>query len=85
MKTNKCCSSNKECCKVNVQIGELPQYSYWIGFLKTLKNGAVMFLPPVVLYIADNYVNFVPTEYLPTAAIIVGMISYFIKNYIENK
>ena len=61
------------------------EYSKWIGLKKTFKNAAVMFGVPAVLYVIENWVEFVPDEYHGIAAIIAGSLAYFIKNWIENK
>jgi len=52
------------------------KYSKWIGFIKTVKNSAVLLIPFVLAVLAG-----VPAEY----AWISGPIIYFLKNYLENK
>lgn len=52
------------------------EYSYWIGFLKTLKTNLVIWVPALLAFLAA-----VPVEYAPIASVIV----YFLKNMYEVK
>ena len=63
----------------------MSKYILKIGFLKTLKNTAIVFGIPAVLYFLNNAVDFIePTTYLKISPVI-AFVSYFIKNWIENK
>ena len=55
---------------------EIKKYSLKIGFLKSLKNWVIMFVPAILAFLAN-----VPPQY----AAVAGFIAYFIKNFIENK
>lgn len=60
-------------------------YSKLIGLQKTLKNAAVMFGVPAVLYLIENWVEFIPDEYHSIAAILAGSLAYFVKNFVSNR
>jgi hypothetical protein len=61
------------------------EYSVGIGVWKSVKNVFVtMGIPMIVLFI-DNYTQIIPSQYTYVAAPIIGLVSYFVKNYLENK
>jgi len=51
-------------------------YSFWIGTLKVLKNGAIFLLPSLVAAQTS-----VPQQY----AVLLSAVIYYVKNYLENK
>ena len=61
------------------------QYSSLIGAKKTGKNVLVMFGLPAILYVLSQVTEFVPEEQLVWAIPLSAGITYFIKNYLENK
>lgn len=60
-------------------------YKVSIGLIKSLKNVAITFGAPIVLVLLNNYTEWLPTNTAVSLAPFIGYISYFIKNYIENK
>jgi len=61
------------------------KYKISTGGWKSLKNVLIVWAIPAVLLLADNYTEWVPNKYHVPAAGILGFVSYFIKNWIENK
>jgi len=61
------------------------QYKFGIGLLKSLKNTAIIVGIPMILYIINNWQEWMPGQYNKLALPVFGFISYFVKNYIENK
>ena len=62
-----------------------PEYSPIIGLKKTGKNTLVLFGLPAVLYILSQVTTFIPENQLSWALPVSGALTYFIKNWIENK
>ena len=62
-----------------------PAYSKLIGLKKTLKNIIVTFGLPALLVILNHWTEIVPKEYVVAWAPIIGAITYYVKNYVENK
>ena len=60
-------------------------YSFGIGIWKSIKNVAIVMGIPAVILLADNYTQWLPDSYNVVALPIIGFISYFVKNYIQNK
>lgn len=60
-------------------------YSFWVALKKLVKNAAVMFGLPAVLYIVDNLYTIAPEEYVSLAMGVSAAVSYLYKNYLENK
>jgi hypothetical protein len=60
-------------------------YSVITGLWKSLKNVAIVIGVPAILFLINNYAQWLPESYNTVALPIIGFISYFIKNYIENK
>ncbi len=61
------------------------KYILKIGLLKTLKNVLITFGVPAALYVLNNAADFIdPDVYLKISPAIAA-ISYFIKNWVENK
>lgn len=66
-------------------VSKKQQYSPIIGLKKTGKNVLIMFVLPAILYILSQVTEFVPEEHLPWVLPLAGALSYFVKNYVENK
>jgi len=63
----------------------MEKYILKIGLKKTLKNTLITFGIPAILYLLNNAVDFIePNVYLKISPVIAFM-SYFIKNWIENR
>lgn len=60
-------------------------YSLKIGAWKSLKNLAIVVGIPALILFIDNWTSIIPEEWTAIAAPIMGFVSYFVKNYIENK
>ncbi|MHA1383272.1 MAG: hypothetical protein ACTSR3_05905 [Candidatus Helarchaeota archaeon] len=63
----------------------MAKYKVKIGIAKTLKNWAITWGIPIILVLVNNIGDWVPEKYIGLAATIAGAVSYFIKNYIQNK
>jgi len=63
----------------------MTKYSIGIGIWKSIKNVAIVMGIPALVLLLDNYTQWVPNEYNAIALPIIGLISYFVKNYIQNK
>jgi len=61
------------------------KYSVWIGLWKSVKNVAITVGVPAILVLINNYVNWMPEAWYPVAVPIMSIVSYFTKNYVENK
>lgn len=55
-------------------------YSILEGLFKTVKNTVILFGPSIVAFLTA-----LPEEYRIMYAPILGVVLYFLKNYIENK
>ena len=62
-----------------------PQYKVGIGIWKSIKNVAIVMGIPALVLLLDNYTQCIPNEYNSIALPIIGLISYFVKNYIQNR
>ena len=60
-------------------------YSKMEGLKRTLKNMGIMFALPAVAYFLAQIDVLVPEQYLPIVIPIAGGLTYFVKNWIENK
>ena len=61
------------------------QYSAWVGIKKSIKNVLIVAGVPALLLFLENFVKVMPDEWNPIAAPIIGLIAYFIKNYVQNR
>jgi hypothetical protein len=59
-----------------ITITDEQKYSFWIATQKVLKNGAIFLLPSLVAYQLQAPENI---------GMIVSVVIYYIKNYLENK
>ena len=62
-----------------------PEYKVGIGIWKSIKNVAIVMGIPALVLLLDNYTQWIPSEYNSIALPIIGLISYFVKNYIQNR
>lgn len=60
-------------------------YSLKLGLWKTLKNTAIIVGIPALILFLDSWTQIIPSEWTVYAAPIMGFLSYFVKNYIENR
>lgn len=60
-------------------------YSIKIGIWKSIKNAFICVGIPGIIVLINNYQEWLPEKYTPVALPIMSVISYFIKNAIENK
>jgi len=60
-------------------------YSFKTGLLKSLKNIVVVIGIPAVIFLIDNWTQWIPDNYNAVALPIFGFLSYLVKNYYENK
>jgi len=63
----------------------MTKYSFKIGIWKSLKNLAIIVGIPALVLFVDNWTQIIPNEWTVYAVPIMGFISYFVKNYIENR
>lgn len=62
-----------------------PIYSFWTGVGKSIKNVAIVMGVPAVLFLLNNWVQWVPTEYQAALTPVIGFLSYLVNNYLKNK
>jgi len=60
-------------------------YSFLTGLYKSLKNTAIVIGVPALIFLIDNWTQWIPDQYNVWALPIFGFLSYLVKNYIENK
>ena len=60
-------------------------YSFKTGLWKSLKNIVVVIGIPAVIFLIDNWTQWIPNNYNAVALPIFGFLSYLVKNYYENK
>ena len=60
-------------------------YSFKIGLWKSLKNTAIVIGVPALIFLIDNWTQWIPDEYNAWALPIFGFLSYLVKNYLQNK
>ena len=60
-------------------------YSIKTGLWKSIKNTAIIVDIPALILFVDNWTQIIPNEWNVYAAPIMGFISYFVKNYIQNR
>ncbi len=63
----------------------MTEYKIGVGIKKSIKNVLIVWGIPAVLLLLENWVDWIPNEYHKVAIPVVGLIAYFIKNYIKNK
>jgi len=60
-------------------------YEIKTGIWKSIKNVAIVMGIPALILLLDNWIQWIPDEYHSIALPVIGLISYFVKNYIQNK
>lgn len=60
-------------------------YSFKIGAWKSVKNTAIVIGVPALIFLVDNWTEWIPAKYNSIALPIFGFLSYLVKNYIQNK
>lgn len=60
-------------------------YSKLTGLKKSIKNTVIMFGVPAAILLINNWQDWVPIEHHEVVAVVIGFISYFVKNYVQNK
>jgi len=60
-------------------------YEIKIGVWKSIKNVLIVWGVPALILLVGEWQNWVPADYHRITAPIIGLISYFIKNWIQNK
>ena len=62
------------------------KFSFAVNQIKAFKNIFVTLIIPFILFLANNYLQFIPKSWEnPITLIILSWLSYSIKNYWENK
>jgi len=60
-------------------------YKIGTGIWKSIKNTLIVWgIPTLVLFI-DNWTEIIPVDYQKALIPVIGLIAYFVKNYIQNK
>ena len=60
-------------------------YSLKTGVWKSVKNVSIVMGVPALILLIDNWTQWIPDQYHGLALPIIGLVSYFVKNYIQNK
>ena len=61
------------------------KYNLKTGLFKTVKNVAIVIGIPTLVLFLDRWTEIIPTEWHAYALPVIGLISYFVKNYLENR
>jgi len=61
------------------------KYSAAIGFGKSIKNNLITYGLPILVYLVNGYTEWMPQDMAVKAAPVMGIISYFIANFLKNK
>ena len=62
-----------------------PEYKVKIGLVKSIKNTLIVWGVPAVILLLDNWTEWIPRDYHKVSIPILGVVAYFVKNYIQNK
>jgi len=65
--------------KIAMQINN-KNYSFWLGLWKYVQNLFCIAILPAILYAINGYTEWLPIEYQPYAALILGAVGYMSKN-----
>ncbi len=63
----------------------MKKYNLKTGVWKSIKNVLIIWAIPALVLLVDNWVDWIPNQHHAKAIPIIGLIAYFIKNYIQNK
>jgi len=61
------------------------KYSMGIGFIKSIKNVAITVGIPALVVLLNNYAEWLPKEYYSVAVPVISIVSYMVKNFVQNK
>lgn len=61
------------------------KYSAKTGAKKSFKNIVVTMAIPALLFLANNLNEWVPQEYMGIVTPVAGFVTYFVKNWKENR
>lgn len=61
------------------------EYSFWIGLQKSFKNVLAVSVLPAIIFLVDNWTQWIPNEWNIWATPLFGFISYLIYNYFKIK
>ena len=61
------------------------KYSMGIGFIKSLKNVVITVGIPAAVVLLNNYVEWMPKSWYGVGVPVISVLSYMVKNYIQNK
>ncbi len=61
------------------------KYSISVGAWKSIKNVLIVWGIPALVLLVDNWTQWIPEGSQKAAIPIMGVIAYFVKNYIQNK
>ena len=60
------------------------EYNIVTGVWKTIKNSLLLFWPSIITGVLA-FMQALPPEFQAEHAILIGLVTYFIKNYKENR
>jgi len=61
------------------------KYKFSTGLWKSLKNTAIVIGVPGLIFLIDNWTQWIPSQFNVWALPVFGFLSYLVKNYVENK
>ena len=61
------------------------KYKLSIGLWKSLKNTAIVIGVPALIFLIDNWTQWIPSQFNVWALPVFGFLSYLVKNYVEYK
>ena len=61
------------------------EYSFLVGVWKSVKNVAIIAGIPALVFLIDNWTQWIPNEWNAVAAPVIGFLAYLVKNWQENK
>ena len=61
------------------------KYKVSIGIWKSMKNVLIVWGIPALILLVDNLTQWISGNYHASAIQVMGLIAYFVKNYIQNK
>ena len=65
------------------KVEEKNEYSKLTGLKKSIKNNLIVYLLPALLYLINGYADWMPEATAVKVAPLIGVGSYYLKNYIE--
>ena len=61
------------------------EYSFLVGVWKSVKNVAIIAGIPALVFLIDNWTQWIPNEWNTVAAPVIGFLAYLVKNWQEKK